>query len=58
MRAAVQTVTEKKALVEVADLFQDRHVTRVPVVWGNQLVGIVARRDLLFGYLQTNACSP
>jgi CBS domain-containing protein len=58
MSAAVLTVTEEKALVEVADLFQDRHVTRVPVVRGNQLVGIVARRDLLFGYFQANACSP
>jgi CBS domain-containing protein len=52
------TVTEEKTLLEVAHLFQDRHVTRVPVVRGNQLVGIVSRGDLLFGYLQANACSP
>lgn len=55
MSAPVLTVTEDKTLVEVADLFQDRYVTRVPVVRGNQLVGIVARRDLLFGYLQASA---
>jgi CBS domain-containing protein len=55
MSAPVLTVTEEKSLVEVANLFQDRYVTRVPVVRGNQLVGIVARRDLLFGYLQASA---
>ena len=55
MSSPVLTVTEDKSLVEVADLFQDRYVTRVPVVRGNQLVGIVARRDLLFGYLQASA---
>ena len=55
MSKPVLTVTEEKSLVEVADLFQDRYVTRVPVVRGNQLVGIVARRDLLFGYLKASA---
>ncbi|HJR76897.1 MAG TPA: CBS domain-containing protein [Nitrospiraceae bacterium] len=55
MSTPVLTVTEDKSLVEVADLFQDRYVTRVPVVRGKQLVGIVARRDLLFGYLQASA---
>ena len=54
MSAPVLTVTEDKSLVEVADLFQDRYVTRVPVVRGSTLVGIVARRDLLFGYLQAS----
>lgn len=55
MSTQVLTVTEEKTLVEVADLFQDRYVTRVPVVRGTKLVGIVARRDLLFGYLQASA---
>jgi CBS domain-containing protein len=55
MSTPILTVTEEKSLVEVADLFQDRYVTRVPVVRGKQLVGIVARRDLLFGYLQASA---
>jgi CBS domain-containing protein len=55
MSAPVLTVTEEKSLVEVADLFQDRYVTRVPVLRGRTLVGIVARRDLLFGYLQASA---
>lgn len=46
------TVTEDRTLVQVADLFQDRYLTRVPVVRSGKLVGILARRDLLFGYTQ------
>jgi CBS domain-containing protein len=48
------TVTEGQTLVQVADLFQDRYVTRVPVVRNNKLVGILARRDMLFGYLKAS----
>ena len=50
MSAHPVTVTEDQTLVQVADLFQDRYLTRVPVVRNNKLVGILARRDLLFGY--------
>ncbi|HET6677876.1 MAG TPA: CBS domain-containing protein, partial [Nitrospira sp.] len=46
------TVTEDRTLVQVAELFQDRYITRVPVVRNKKLVGILARRDLLFGYLK------
>ncbi len=52
MTTQVLTVTEDLPLPEVATLFQDRYVTRVPVVRGKTLVGILARRDLLFGYLK------
>lgn len=48
----VVTVTEETTLVQVATLFQDRYLTRVPVVRGDKLVGIVARRDLLAGQLK------
>lgn len=48
------TVTEDRTLVQVAELFQDRYVTRVPVVRNKKLVGILARRDLLFGYLKAS----
>jgi CBS domain-containing protein len=48
------TVTEDRTLVEVAELFQDRYITRVPVVRNKKLVGILARRDLLFGYLKAS----
>ena len=46
------TVAEDQTLAQVADLFQDRYVTRVPVVQNKKLVGILARRDLLFGYMK------
>ena len=48
------TVTEDQTLVQVADLFQDRCLTRAPVVRNNKLVGILARRDLLFGYMKAS----
>lgn len=54
MAAYPLTVTEDQTLAQVADLFQDRYVTRVPVVRNNKLVGILARRDLLFGYMKAS----
>lgn len=48
------TVTEDQTLVQVADLFQDRYLTRVPVVRNGKLVGILARRDLLYGYTKAS----
>lgn len=50
MTRQVLTVTEDKLLPDLANLFQDRYVTRLPVVRNRKLVGIVARRDLVFGY--------
>ncbi|MBM4125901.1 MAG: CBS domain-containing protein [Nitrospira sp.] len=54
MAAYPLTVTEDQTLAQVADLFQDRYVTRVPVVRNKKLVGILARRDLLFGYMKAS----
>jgi CBS domain-containing protein len=48
------SVTEEQTLTQVADLFQDRYLTRVPVLRNGKLVGILARRDLLFGYTQAS----
>ena len=54
MSAHPVSVTEEQTLLQVADLFQDRYLTRVPGVRNGKLVGIVARRDLLFGYLKAS----
>lgn len=54
MSAHPVTVTEDQTLAQVADLFQDRYIIRVPVVRNKKLVGILARRDLLFGYLRAS----
>jgi len=48
------TATENMNLEQVANLFQDRYITRVPVVRNGKLVGILARRDLLFGYAKAS----
>ncbi len=54
MSAHPVSVTEEQTLAQVADLFQDRYIARVPVVRNQKLVGILARRDLLFGYLKAS----
>lgn len=54
MSAHPVSVTEDQTLAQVADLFQDRYITRVPVLRNKKLVGILARRDLLFGYLKAS----
>lgn len=54
MSANPVAVTEDQTLAQVADLFQDRYITRVPVVRNKKLVGILARRDLLFGYMKAS----
>jgi CBS domain-containing protein len=54
MSAHPVSVTEDQTLGQVADLFQDRYITRVPVVRNKKLVGILARRDLLFGYMKAS----
>ncbi len=54
MSAHPVSVTEDQTLAQVANLFQDRYITRVPVVRNKKLVGILARRDLLFGYMKAS----
>lgn len=54
MSAHPVSVTEDQTLAQVADLFQDRYITRVPVIRNKKLVGILARRDLLFGYMKAS----
>lgn len=55
MTTAPLTAREEMLLDEVANLFQDRYVTRLPVVREKKLVGLVARRDLLHGYMKASA---
>jgi CBS domain-containing protein len=52
MTGKILTVTAETSLVDLANLFQDRYVTRIPVVKDNKLVGLVARRDLGYGYIK------
>src|SRR5262245_52599212 len=55
MTRDVVTATEQMLVPDVAKLLQERHLIRVPVVNNKKLVGIVARRDVLFGYVKATA---
>jgi len=48
------SVTQDTDIVTLMDVLQNNHLIRVPVIDKvGKLIGIVARRDLLRGYLQT-----
>jgi CBS domain-containing protein len=47
MSTEVCTVTEETILPEIARLMEDHGIKRVPIMQGNELVGIVTRADLL-----------
>lgn len=49
------TVTEDLPIMDLAKILQESHLIRVPVVKGKTLVGIVARRDIVFGYVKAVA---
>ena len=47
MTFPVISVTEETPLAEIAELMEERHIRRVPVVRDGKLAGIVSRADLL-----------
>lgn len=55
MTRDVVTVTEEMPVKDVVHLLQERHLLRVPVLKGKVLVGVVARRDIVFGYVRATA---
>ncbi|NGZ02926.1 MAG: hypothetical protein CV090_07750 [Nitrospira sp. WS238] len=55
MTRDVVTVTEEMPVKDVVHLLQERHLLRVPVLKGRALVGVVARRDIVFGYVRARA---
>lgn len=53
------SVQEDTPSAQIIDLLQSRHLIRVPVVDGEgKLSGIVARRDILQGYLKSKEAPP
>ena len=55
MTKDVVTATEDTPLMNLIHLLQERHLIRVPVVQGHKLVGMVARRDVVFAYVKARA---
>ena len=49
------TVTEDTPIMDLVRILQESHLIRVPVVKGKMLVGIVARRDIVFGFVKSLA---
>jgi CBS domain-containing protein len=49
------SITRDTQAIEIIQLLQNKHLIRVPVVDAQEkLVGIVARRDILLGYLRAS----
>ena len=49
------SVTQDTRATEIIQLLQSNHLIRVPVVDAQEkLVGVVARRDILLGYLRAS----
>ena len=55
MSTQVKTVEETTPFIEILQLLQAHHLLRVPVVKGTTLVGLVARRDIILGYIKATA---
>lgn len=49
------TVKEQTPFPEILTLMQQHHLLRVPVMRDGTIVGILARRDLILGYIKATA---
>jgi CBS domain-containing protein len=55
MTKSLKVVQEDTPVMDVIKLLETEHLIRVPVLKDGKLVGIVARRDVLFGYIKATA---
>ena len=55
MTKEVVTTTEDTLSMNLIHLLQERHLIRVPVVREGKLIGMVARRDVVFAYVKARA---
>jgi len=58
MTRVVKTVDEDASLADIAALLERERIKRVPVMRGNEVVGIVSRANLLHGLASTPAKAP
>lgn len=54
MTREITTVEESTPVDDVIRLMEKKHLIRVPVVAERKLVGMLARRDILYGHLKTS----
>lgn len=52
MSREVVTITEDTPFLDILRLLQKHHLLRVPVLSGRTLKGILARRDIVLGYIK------
>jgi CBS domain-containing protein len=55
MSRELKVVYEDTPVEEAIRLLETEHLIRVPVVKDGKLIGILARRDILFGYIKATA---
>jgi len=58
MTKDVVSISEETNSVEIVNILETKHLTRVPVLKDGKLVGIVAKRDLLFAFIQASSKTP
>jgi len=58
MTRDVRTVNEEDELVDVAELFRTLSIRRLVVMRGDQVVGILSRRDLIWHALKLRGHLP
>ena len=58
MTKNIVSVLEATNSVEIINILETKHLIRVPVVRNGKLVGIVARRDVLFSFIQASRKTP
>ena len=58
MDTSARTITEETDLLTIAQIFQESHTRRLPVLRGEKLVGQVSRRDVLRAAHELHAIAP
>ena len=58
MTTNVVSVSEATNSMEIINILETKHLIRVPVLRNGKLVGIVARRDVLFSFIQASRKTP